>query len=72
MSDKYENIIECENCHYRAEKEKWSILVLSDTVLGNDIFCTALEFIPKTNKHKSRGVVQLLSCPFCKMVFWEK
>ena len=71
MSDKYANIIQCPVCNYRAEKSEWSVIELQDQ-LGNEIDACVVEFIPKTNKHKSRGVVQLLSCPFCKMILWEK
>jgi len=70
MTKLYENHRRCPSCNYWADKEKWSFLEVSATDGMTALVC--MEYDPAKDDHSSLGSVDILACPECKTMIWER
>ena len=70
MSELYKNHRRCPSCNYWADIKEWSLLQVGSNNGYTRLTCKEYDLIDKKRTHI--GSVDLLACPNCRTIIWER
>lgn len=70
MPELYEDHRRCPSCDYWADKKEWSVLSVDSASGSSYLICRRYDFEEKNHQHV--GSVDLLACPRCRTMVWER